>query len=243
MYSQDDNNYRKNNRNRVRNNKNRKNNVNSKGKYNNRLEEKESKIRNFDINRNVGNDIIEDNTFYKDISSNISDSNSLVKSVEYKDHRDNLEKAINEHTESLNKVVDSRKNMEVDQLQGYVAEADLAGSYNEKAAIQGKEYETQAELTKPGDPEADIILRYGNKETKYQVKSYKDSKRNTEAISEKKYSGKDNSNKKIVPEENLEKVKEIASKKLILIQKIINIQPKTHQTDYQVKMVRLIVKS
>ena len=215
MYNQEKNNYVKNNNYRGRNHKNRKNNKNRKSnrKNNNAAKNEYIKVENFDISSNLNDGIIEDSTLHKDVSDNMVDSIALGRSVKYQDHRNNLCKFHKERIDSLNKTVDSKNNMDVDQLQGFVAETELKNTYNENAAIQGKEYETRAELTKPGDPEADIIVRDGNTETKYQLKSYKDPKQNTEAVSEKRYSGEDGSNKKIVPEENLDKVKEIASKK------------------------------
>lgn len=215
MYNQDNNNYVKNNNYRGRNHKNRKNNKNRKSnrKNNNAAKNEYIKVENFDISSNLNDGIIEDSTLHKDVSDNMADSIALGRSVKYKGHHNNLGKAMNDHVESVEKVIERTKNMDVDKAQGYVAEADLGGSYNENAAMQCKEYQTQAELTKPGDPEADIIVRDGNTDTKYQVKSYKDPKQNTEAVSEKRYSGEDGSNKKIVPEENLEEVKSIASKK------------------------------
>ena len=213
MYNQNNNNYGKNNNYGCRNHRKNNKNIKNTRKDNNVFADKNTEIKRFYVGSNLSDGIIEDSTINKDISGNMADSISLGRSVKYQDHRNNLNKAFKDHVESVNKVVETRKNMNVDKLQGVVAEADLAGSYNEDAAIQCKEYETQARLTKPGDPEADVIVQDGNSEIKNQLKSYKDARRNTEAVSEKRYSGKDGSNKKIVPEENLEEVRAIASKK------------------------------
>ncbi|WP_144445116.1 hypothetical protein, partial [Brachyspira hyodysenteriae] len=62
---------------------------------------------------------------------------------------------------------------------------------SETAAEQCREYKTHARLTKPGDPEADIIVRDGNTEIKYQVKDNKKPEVGVEEISKIRYSGKD----------------------------------------------------
>ena len=187
MYNQNNNNYGKNNNYGCRNHRKNNKNIKNTRKDNNVFADKNTEIKRFYVGSNLSDGIIEDSTINKDISGNMADSISLGRSVKYQDHRNNLNKAFKDHVESVNKVVETRKNMNVDQLQGVVAEADLAGSYNEDAAIQCKEYETQARLTKPGDPEADVIVQDGNSEIKNQLKSYKDARRNTEAVSEKRY--------------------------------------------------------
>ncbi|MBW5381455.1 hypothetical protein E6A52_12165, partial [Brachyspira hampsonii] len=209
MYNQDNNNYGQNNNYKGRNHKNRKNNA----KYNNVFVNKDTKIKKFDIDSNLSNGIIKDSTIHKDISGNMADSIGLGRSVKYQDHRNNLSKAMNNYPEALKKVSDSKINMDPKKRIGFIDEVKLTESYNVNAAEQCREYKTEARLTKPGDPEADIIVRDGNTETKYQVKDNENAKVNTEEISKKRYSGEDGSNKKIVPEENVDEVRAIASKK------------------------------
>ncbi len=145
------------------------------------------------------------------LNNNISNNESinLERSIQYSEHRANLDKAMNDHMKSLEKIASSKENIQM--TTGVIAEKYIAERYldelcnNENAECE--EYQIRSESTKTAVQESGVIARNTDTEIKYQIKTSGLLKPNTEAV-EKKYLG----DKKIVSEENLEEVKSVDSK-------------------------------
>ena len=154
------------------------------------------------------------------LNNNISNNESinLEKSIQYSEHLANLNKAMNDHMKSLEKIASSKENIQM--TTGVIAEKCIAEKYfeelynNENAECE--EYQTRSESTKTAVQDA----RNTNTEIKYQIKTDGSLKHNYEKI----YLDKYGLNKEIVQEENIEEVKYVDSKIKIQIQKIIKIQ-------------------
>ncbi|WP_176720003.1 hypothetical protein [Brachyspira hampsonii] len=158
------------------------------------------------------------------LNNNISNNESInsARKFKYSEHLANLNKTMNEHLKNLEENLD--KNTDLCSCcwgLGYLPESkDL------EADIQIKEYEKK--LIK-----ASVIVKDDNK----------NAKRNTEVISETRYLYNDGSNKKIVPEESVEEVKSIASKKENTDTKDYKHTAENTSDKLSIKTVRLIVKS
>ena len=105
--------------------------------------------------------------------------------------------------------IKNRNNVDIDTLQGFVAEAHHTGSYNIEAAAQG-DLEHKSGLARPGNTTTDIITEgVGGHTVESQVKFHGTPERTASALSESRYTQSDVD--KVSPTDQIEDIVRIST--------------------------------
>ena len=132
---------------------------------------------------------------------------SAIGDINHRQHQ-RLDYELTEYGKRIFDMVKDRNKIDIDILQGSVAETHHTESYNVEAAAQG-DLEHKSRLAPPGNKTTDIITEgYGGRTVESQVKFYNEAKNTTSVLSESRYTERNVD--KIAPSEQIEEIRRIA---------------------------------